>query len=139
MEFEPGIAPAEQAARAQKTLTLGTACVCGHPRKDHRGLSMDAKGPCLECGCEEFTPPCAAPESKDQMAQNVRAALDQVEGLQVIVASLRAQLFADDSHQLKNVRALRRYLPARSARSVRPRQRAHAPWHRPRRGGRTAP
>jgi hypothetical protein len=130
MGTEPGLASTEQDAHAQNTVTLGTRCACGHPRKDHRGLSIDVKGACLECGCEEFTPPCAA-ESKDQMMTNVRAALDQVEGLQAIVASLRAQLIADDSHQVKNVRALRRYLPARSARSVRPRQRAHSPWHRP--------
>jgi hypothetical protein len=117
MEGGPGIAPAEQAAHSQKTLTLSTMCACGHPRKEHHGMRMEAKGPCLQCSCDEFRLPPASPESHDQMIEKIRSALDQVEGLQAIVASLRAQLIADDAHRLKKVGALRRYLRARSARS----------------------
>jgi hypothetical protein len=97
MADEQSIAPADEAAQAQETLTLSTMCACGHRRKDHRGLRMEAKGRCLECGCEEFRPPRAAPESHDQTMEKIRAALDQVEDLQAIVASLRVQLIADDS------------------------------------------
>ena len=53
---------------------------------------MEVTGPCLECGCEEFRRARAAPESHEQMMEKIRAALDQVERLQEIVARLRAQL-----------------------------------------------
>jgi hypothetical protein len=117
MADELGTASAENAAGAQETLTLSTMCACGHSRKDHRGLSIEAKGCCLECGCEEFGPLAAAPESHDATMETIPAALEQVEDLQAIVASLRAQLVAAESHQVKRVRSLRRSWQARSERS----------------------
>jgi hypothetical protein len=117
MADQLGVAPAVEAPDPQETLGLTTVCECGHKRKDHRGLRIQAKGPCRECGCEEFRPPSSAPESRDETTERIRAALDQVEGLQAIVASLRAQLTAADSHRLKKGRVLRRYFHARSARS----------------------
>jgi hypothetical protein len=105
MADQLGVAPAVEAPHPQETLVLSTVCECGHRRKDHRGLRIQAKGPCLECGCEEFRPPRAAREPRDQTTERIRAALDQLEGLQAIVASLRSQLIAADSHGLKRVRA----------------------------------
>ena len=46
-------------------------CLCGHERRDHRGLRIEVRGPCLECSCDKFTPACAAPESHEQMMEQV--------------------------------------------------------------------
>jgi hypothetical protein len=86
----------EGAAQAHDPLTLDTMCACGHTRKYHRGLRMEAIGPCLECGCEKFRR--VASPSHDQLVQRVRAALDRVEHMHEIVASLRAEL----SHEAHN-------------------------------------
>jgi hypothetical protein len=110
MGDEPGIGPAQPGVQ---TPTLSTMCACGHKRKDHRGLRIEAKGSCLECGCPEFRPPRAAQERYDRV-EKIRAALDQIEGAQAIVARLREQLDADDSNPVKRFRVLRRHLPART-------------------------
>jgi hypothetical protein len=82
----------EQAARAEEPLTLATFCACGHTRKDHRGLRMEATGPCLECDCEEFRRARAEPQSREQMTDEIHAALDQVQGARETLASLRGLL-----------------------------------------------
>jgi hypothetical protein len=110
MGDEPGIAPA---TRGAQTPTLSTMCACGHRRKDHHGLRIEAKGSCLECECQEFRPPRGAHEQDDQV-EKIRAALDQIEGVQAIVARLRAQLDAGDSDRVKRFRVLRQHLPART-------------------------
>ncbi|MEA2314384.1 MAG: hypothetical protein QOI03_1076 [Solirubrobacteraceae bacterium] len=79
---------AEETAQLPAALTLSTMCVCGHERRDHCGLRMDARGRCLECDCEEFT----AQESPEQIVENIHAALDQVRSLRTIVARLQIQL-----------------------------------------------
>jgi hypothetical protein len=94
MANQPRTAPAEEAPQPHEMLTLSTRCACGHKRKDHRGLRIEVKGPCRECACEEFRQSRAAPESHEEMMETIRAALDQVERLQAVVASLRAQLTA---------------------------------------------
>jgi hypothetical protein len=81
----------EQALEPGDPLTLATMCACGHGRKDHRGLHMEAKGPCLQCDCQEFTRERAQPRSHEQMT-DVRAALGQVQQAREILASLRALL-----------------------------------------------
>src|ERR1700688_2043013 len=108
MGDEPGIAPAQPGVQ---TPTLSTMCACGHKRKDHHGLRIEAKGSCLECGCPEFRPPRAAQERYDRIEKS-RAALDQIESAQAIVARLRAQLEAGGSDRVKRFRVLRRHLPA---------------------------
>jgi hypothetical protein len=87
----PGTDPAEKPpAGEHEALTLGTMCACGHERRDHRGLYMQATGPCLECGCEEFMRASAPPDLHRQEMDKIRAALDQLERLQAVVARLRA-------------------------------------------------
>ena len=81
----------EQAPEPEDPLTLATMCACGHRRKDHRGLHMEAKGPCLECDCQEFTRERAEPRSHEQTVEG-RAALGQVQEAREILASLRALL-----------------------------------------------
>jgi hypothetical protein len=70
---------------AHASLTLNTACACGHPRKDHRGLRMDICGPCLECECQEFS-------EVDDTLGRLRAVLAQTERLQETAEGLRARL-----------------------------------------------
>jgi hypothetical protein len=110
MGDEPGIGPAQPGVQ---TPTLSTVCACGHKRKDHHGLRIEAKGSCLECGCQEFGPPRAAQERYDRV-EKIRAALDQIAGVQAIVARLRAQLDAGDSDRVKRFRVLRQHLLART-------------------------
>jgi hypothetical protein len=88
----------EEAVRAQESLTLSTMCACGHTRRDHRGLRIEASGPCLECNCGEFTRVADAPESHEQMIDRLHAGLDRVERLQEIVAALGSQV----SHEVLN-------------------------------------
>jgi hypothetical protein len=81
---------AAQAARPQaETLTLAAACVCGHTRRDHRGLRIESAGACLECDCHEFRWARDAQESHVEMIDTIRAALERVERVQEIVAGLR--------------------------------------------------
>jgi hypothetical protein len=82
----------EQAAPAEEPLTLATLCACGHTRKDHQGLRMEATGRCLECSCEEFNCARADPQSREQMTDEIHAALDQLQGARETLASLRALL-----------------------------------------------
>lgn len=110
MGDEPGIAPARPGVQ---TPTLSTMCACGHKRKDHRGLSIETKGSCLACACEEFRPPRGAHEP-DEQVEKIRAALDQIESAQALVARLRAQLQAGDSDRVKRFRVLGRHRPART-------------------------
>jgi hypothetical protein len=110
MGDEPGLAAAQPGVQ---TPTLSTMCACGHKRKDHHGLRIEAKGSCLECGCPEFRPPRAGQERYDGV-EKIRAALAQIESAQAIVASLRAQLEAGDSDRVKRFRVLRHVLPART-------------------------
>jgi hypothetical protein len=77
---------------AEEAFTLDTMCACGHPRRGHRGLRMEVAGPCLECGCAEFSPAGRAPRSQGPMVQEIRARIDQVERLKKIVLMLHAQL-----------------------------------------------
>jgi hypothetical protein len=85
-------APGEGAIMEWEALTLETPCGCGHTRKSHRGLQMDAAGPCLECSCEEFRrlPPEAVPY--EQLIAVVGAGLNQLEQLHELLATLRRQL-----------------------------------------------
>ncbi|HSZ04432.1 MAG TPA: hypothetical protein VK778_04425 [Solirubrobacteraceae bacterium] len=86
-------AAAGRAARPQAdALTLATACVCGHTRRDHRGLRIERAGACLECDCHEFRRARQTQESHVEMIETVRAALERVERLQEIVAGLRPHL-----------------------------------------------
>ena len=39
----------------------------------NRGLRIEVRGPCLECSCDKFTAACAAPESHEQMMEQVEA------------------------------------------------------------------
>ena len=80
----------------EEPLTLATMCSCGHTRKHHRGLRMEATGACLECDCEEFMRARAEPGSQQQMTDEIQAALDQLHGVREILASLRARLRAVD-------------------------------------------
>jgi hypothetical protein len=80
------------ARQVQEPLTLKTVCMCGHMRKEHRGLRMEDCGACLECECAGFTRVPEAAGSREQVSQEVHTALDQVARLQEIVATLRAQL-----------------------------------------------
>jgi hypothetical protein len=89
----------EETAQVPATLTLSTLCVCGHQRRDHRGLRMEARGRCLECGCEEFT----AQESPEQIMENIGAALDQVRSLRTIVARLQRQLPDEPNHSRREL------------------------------------
>jgi len=103
MSGGPGAGPVEQ-ARAQERLvreqavgsadplTLATMCECGHTRKDHRGLRMEATGPCLECDCEEFRRARARSRSHEQMSNEIHDALDQLHSAREILAGLRALL-----------------------------------------------
>ncbi len=83
---------AEEAAPAHDGLTLGTMCACGHTRRYHRGLRMEVTGPCLECGCDEFTSGGVSGSSDEELMARIRAGLEQVARLQRIVARLRRQL-----------------------------------------------
>ena len=86
-------AAAGQAARPQaEMLTLAVECVCGHTRRDHRGLRIESAGACLECDCHEFRWASQAQESHVEMVETIRAALERVERLQEIVAGLRPHL-----------------------------------------------
>jgi purine nucleoside phosphorylase len=89
----PGIHPANESTPGQRAaLTLSTMCACGHERRDHRGLYMQATGPCLECRCERFMrAPVAADLFKMEMEmERIRAAFDQLQRLRAVVARLRA-------------------------------------------------
>jgi hypothetical protein len=87
-----GRASREDAVREWEALTLNTPCECGHTRKSHHGLSMDAAGSCLECACEEFTRLPPGPVPYEQVMELIDAWRDQVEELYDLLASLRAQL-----------------------------------------------
>ncbi len=75
----------ESGDSGQRSLTLSTACTCGHPRRDHLGLRMDIGGPCLECDCQEFT------RVNDTLVR-LRAAVAQAERLQETASGIRARL-----------------------------------------------
>jgi hypothetical protein len=79
-------------AAALQPLTLASMCLCGHARRSHRGLRMEATGPCLECGCQEFSRARAASQPRDQMMKTIRMALEQVRRARELVSSLRALL-----------------------------------------------
>jgi hypothetical protein len=53
---------------------------------------MEATGPCLECECEQFRRARRESQSRERMADEIHAALDQVQGAREILASLRALL-----------------------------------------------
>ena len=88
----PGTDPAEEPrAGEREALTLSTMCACGHERRDHRGLYIEAAGPCLECRCEEFVRGAPlAPELDEREMDRIRAAFGQLQRLQGVVARLRA-------------------------------------------------
>jgi hypothetical protein len=86
----PGTEPAEESPAATwEPLTLSTMCGCGHERRDHRGLHIEATGPCLECRCEEFMRAPIAPELHQQEMERIRAVFDQLERLQAVVARMQ--------------------------------------------------
>jgi hypothetical protein len=68
---------------------LNLLCLCGHPRRDHRGLRLEISGACLDCTCEGFAPAHGAMESDEQFEERVRAALDRARRMEKIVATLR--------------------------------------------------
>lgn len=72
----------------QDALTLSTMCACGHVRKDHRGMRIEVRGPCLECDCGEFRP-------VSETLERLRALLARVERLQETTARLRGQMNVD--------------------------------------------
>jgi hypothetical protein len=80
------------ALQAWNTLTLETPCECGHSRKSHRGLQMNAAGPCLECGCEQFKRLSPEPVPYEHVIEAVGAGLAQLEQLHELLATLRRQL-----------------------------------------------
>jgi hypothetical protein len=71
-------------------LALGTLCACGHERRDHRGLQMEARGPCLECRCDEFIAAARAPVPPAWEMERIRAAFEQLEGLRAAMTRLQA-------------------------------------------------
>ena len=75
----------EEETPGEDALTLSTMCACGHIRKDHGGMRMEACGPCLVCDCDEFRP-------VNETLEKLRALLTQVERLQEIAGSLRGQM-----------------------------------------------
>jgi hypothetical protein len=70
-------------------IALNLSCLCGHSRRDHRGLRLEISGACLECSCEAFEPTHGAMESDEQLRERVHAALDRVRLMEEIVATLR--------------------------------------------------
>ena len=85
--------PAEEPPGGEpERLTLGTLCTCGHERRDHRGLQMEARGPCLECRCGEFIQlaTARAPGPPEREMERIRAALEQLERLRAAVTRLQA-------------------------------------------------
>jgi hypothetical protein len=81
----------EPAGGTRDRLTLGTLCACGHERRDHRGMQMEARGPCLECRCDEFIPLAAARAHvpPEQEIERISAAFEQLERLQAAVTELQ--------------------------------------------------
>jgi hypothetical protein len=85
--------PVEEPPRGEpERLTLGTLCACGHERRDHRGLQMQARGPCLECRCDEFARVAAAraPAAPEREMERIRAAFERLERLRAAVTRLQA-------------------------------------------------
>ena len=88
----PGRRFTREEAQASDHVTLETSCTCGHTRKYHQGLRIEAEGRCLQCGCEQFTRAREARDSSELRMDRIRIGLDQVERVREIVASLRSQL-----------------------------------------------
>jgi hypothetical protein len=84
--------PREDAFGEWEALTLKTPCECGHTRKSHRGLRMDAAGSCLECACEEFKRLPPGPLPYEQVIELLHTGLAQAEQLRELLATLRVQL-----------------------------------------------
>ncbi|MCW2970042.1 MAG: hypothetical protein JWO23_1169 [Solirubrobacterales bacterium] len=95
----------EQAALAHEALTLSTACACGHTRKDHCGLRIEVNGRCLQCDCGEFARAPVVSESPEQVMEQIRARLDEVDRLRESVAGLCAEL----SHETGNGHGMRKH------------------------------
>lgn len=95
----------EQAAPAHEGLTLSTMCACGHTRKAHCGLRMELKGRCLECDCGEFARAPVVSESPEQVMEQIRARLDEVDRLRESVAGLCAEL----NHETGNGHGMRKH------------------------------
>jgi hypothetical protein len=86
----PTTQPATNGLRAA-TITLDTSCLCGHTRREHMGMRMDAKGRCLECECEEFGETHAAADADEETVARINAAIEQVDRLIEAAAALQAQ------------------------------------------------
>ncbi len=71
-------------------ITLDTWCLCGHTRREHMGMHMDAKGRCLECECGEFGQAHAAAESDEETVARINAAIERVDRLIEAAAAIRA-------------------------------------------------
>jgi hypothetical protein len=72
------------------SVTLDTRCSCGHQRRDHRGLRLEVRGPCLRCSCEEFGRGSAVPDADAAVLRRIQAGLEQIERLNEVVSKLRA-------------------------------------------------
>jgi hypothetical protein len=59
---------------------------------------MEVKGRCLQCVCGEFVPARVVSESPEQVMEQIRARLDDVDRLRKSVAGLCAELSRETSN-----------------------------------------
>ncbi len=85
----PATRPATNGHRVV-ALTLDTWCLCGHTRREHTGMRMDAKGRCLECECEEFGQGQAGGDTDEETIARINAAIARVDHLIEAVAAVQA-------------------------------------------------
>jgi hypothetical protein len=81
-------APSEPGHRRERTLE--TVCTCGHPRRDHTGMRMEANGRCLRCACERFMSADDPPSEDEEILQRMRAMIERVESIQSITDAMRS-------------------------------------------------
>jgi hypothetical protein len=93
---EPELPTTEPATNGHgaAAITLDTWCLCGHTRREHMGMRMDAKGRCLECECEEFGQAQAAADTDAETVARINAAIERVDRLIEAAAALQAQSWA---------------------------------------------
>ena len=72
-------------------LTLDTSCSCGHPRRAHAGLRMEARDRCLECGCGEFSQAVEGVETSEGTIARINATIERVERLIAAASALLAE------------------------------------------------
>src|SRR5271165_2036630 len=78
-----------------RAITLDTPCVCGHTRREHMGLRMEAKGRCLDCACQEFDEPDGAGKTEMMLAR-INQAIERVDRLIAAAATYLDSAHVDD-------------------------------------------